>query len=137
MPGDRLRETGSPSSSTLDSRFMGEVLQLRKEVRIGDGDAVRLLDRGRTGRDERGYRQRHRDAVIRVRLDGRPMQGGRPLDADTVWALFDDGSHPAKAVGHGGNPVALLDAELAGAVDRRDALSLRRQHHKSRDLVDA
>src|SRR5438067_692251 len=133
ITGERLRETGSPSRSTL---FMGELLQLREEVRIGDSDAVRVFDRGRTGGDEGRHRQRHGNAVIPAGVDGRALQRGRSLDADAVRALFHDGAHAAKAIRHGGDPVALLDAELPGTVDRRDALSLGRQHEQDRDLVD-
>src|SRR5207237_1313774 len=92
ITGERLRETGSPSRSTL---FMGEILQLRKEVRIGDGDAVRVRDRSRTGGNERRHRQRDggryvggcqgggaqmltRDRYHAARLD----IAGRPLDLD-------------------------------------------------------
>src|SRR5438552_15467108 len=87
ITGERLREMGSPSRSTL---FRGELLQLRKEVRIGDGDAVRVRDRGGTGSDERRHRQRHGDAVIPVGLDARAVQRGRSFDADAVRALFNN-----------------------------------------------
>src|SRR6202521_3565443 len=99
MPGERLRETGSPSRSTESG--MGEVLELGKEVWIRDGDAIGALDRGRTGRDESRHRQGHRDAVVPVRIDGRAMQRGRPLDADAVRALLHEGAHSAKALSHG------------------------------------
>ena len=64
------------------------------------------------------------------------MQGARSPDADAVRVLFHDGTHAAEAIRHGGDPVALLDAELAGAVDGRDARGLGRQHEQDRDLVD-
>src|SRR2546429_5215042 len=133
IAGERLRETGSPSSRTL---FMAELLELGKEVRIGDGNTVRVRDRGRTGGDERRHGQRHGDAVIPAGLDGRALQGARSLDADAVRVLFHDGTHAAKAIRHGGDPVALLNAELPGTVDGRDALGLGRQHEQDRDPVD-
>src|SRR5205823_10096096 len=58
------------------------------------------------------------------------------LDADAVRSLYDNGAHVAKAIRHGSDAVALLDAELTGTVDGRDALGLGRQHKKDRDLVD-
>src|SRR2546427_6143063 len=118
MPGERLRETGSPSRRTMDgSGGMGHLGKGREELRIGDGDTVGFVDPGRAGRGQAGNGQRHRDAMVTVGVDSRAAQRAGTVHADSIRALIDRCAHPAESLGHARNPGALLDSQLSRAGD--------------------
>jgi len=96
-----------------------EAAQFSKELGIGDGGAVSIVDHGIAFGGEAGNGEGHGDAMIAARFDFRAMHfaGVAALDAQAIGEFFHLGAHLPKIFGESGDAIAFFHAQLSSVAN--------------------
>src|SRR5439155_13169168 len=127
-----MRAWGSSSVAFAGApqvREVVRVLGIRHPDRIPPSD-----NRTPRGRDGRG-RGREREAMVAVALERRGT-GRATLNDEAIRQRFGADAEAIQQVEHGGDAVALLDAQLGEVVDLRWAIGEGRRYGNGGNLVD-